>query len=102
MALGCGVTAEATRWLFDRGVRVMGIDAWGWDAPLHLQAQKALETDRPGVFWEAHQADLPYSQIERLVNLGELPSTGFQLACFPLRVEGASGAPARVVAILPD
>ena len=38
MARGPGVTAEATRWLFDRGVRVMGIDAWGWDAPLHLQA----------------------------------------------------------------
>ena len=29
IALGPGVTAEATRWLFDRGVRVMGIDAWG-------------------------------------------------------------------------
>ncbi|HEY4093888.1 MAG TPA: cyclase family protein, partial [Baekduia sp.] len=38
MARGPGVTAEATRWLHERGVRVMGIDAWGWDAPLHLQA----------------------------------------------------------------
>src|SRR4051794_4421444 len=37
IARGCGVTAEATHWLFERGVRVMGIDAWGWDAPLHLQ-----------------------------------------------------------------
>ena len=36
---GPGVTAEATYWLFDRGVRVMGIDAWGWDAPLNLQAE---------------------------------------------------------------
>ena len=59
MALGPGVTAEATRWLYDRGVRVMGIDAWGWDGPLHLQAQAALERDEPGVFWAAHQADLP-------------------------------------------
>ena len=32
--------AEATRWLYERGVRVMGIDAWGWDAPLHLQASR--------------------------------------------------------------
>ena len=54
------------------------------------------------MFWAAHQADLPYSQIERLVNLGELPASGFQVACFPLRIEGAGGAPARVVAILPD
>jgi kynurenine formamidase len=101
IALGPGVTPEATRWLYERGVRVMGIDAWGWDAPLHLQAQEALERDEAGVFWAAHQADLPYSQIERLVNLGELPPTGFQVACFPLRIERASAAPARVVAILP-
>jgi kynurenine formamidase len=102
MALGPGVTLEATRWLFERGVRVMGIDAWGWDAPLYMQAQEAIERDEPGIFWAAHQADLPYSQIERLVNLGELPPTGFKVACFPLRIVGGSAAPARVVAILPD
>ena len=44
MALGPGVTVAATRWLYERGVRVMGIDAWGWDGPLHLQAQAALES----------------------------------------------------------
>ena len=93
---------EATRWLYERGVRVMGIDAWGWDGPLHLQAQAALESNERGVFWAAHQADLPYSQIERLVNLAELPRTGFQVACFPLKLVGAGGAPARVVGIVPD
>jgi len=101
MARGPGVTAEATHWLFDRGVRVMGIDAWGWDRPLHLQAQEALANDEPGVFWAAHQADLPYCQIERLAGLAALPPTGFQVACFPLRIVGASAAPARVVAIVP-
>jgi kynurenine formamidase len=102
LGLGAGVTAAATRWLYERGVRVMGIDAWTWDAPLHLQAQAALERDEPGIFWAAHQCDLAYSQIERLVNLGELPPSGFQVACFPLRLEGAGAAPARVVAMLPD
>jgi kynurenine formamidase len=101
MALGPGVTAAATHWLWDRGVRVMGIDAWGWDRPLWMQAQEAIERDEAGIFWAAHQADLPYCQIERLVNLGSLPPTGFQVACFPLRVVGASAAPARVVAITP-
>ena len=100
MGLGPGVTVAATRWLFERGVRVMGIDAWGWDQPLHVQAQQAMERDEPGVFWAAHQADLPYSQIERLVNLDQLPPTGFKVACFPLRLVGGSAAPARVVAIL--
>src|SRR4051794_7935713 len=100
IARGPGVTAEATRWLFDRGVRVMGIDAWGWDAPLHLQAAEARERDAAGVFWAAHQCDLPYCQIERLVNLGELPADGFTVSCFPLRVVGGSAAPARVVAMV--
>jgi kynurenine formamidase len=102
IALGPGVTVAATRWLFERGVRVMGIDAWGWDGPLHLQAGEALERDEPGIFWAAHQADLPYAQIERLVNLAELPPAGFRVACFPLKVVGASAAPARVVALIPD
>jgi kynurenine formamidase len=97
---GPGVTAEATRWLVDRGVLVMGIDAWGWDRPLRMQAAEALDRDATGVFWEAHQADLAYSQIERLVNLAALPPTGFTVACFPLRIRRASAAPARVVALL--
>ncbi len=100
MARGPGVTAEATHWLFEQGVRVMGIDAWGWDAPLHLQAEEAKARDEAGIFWAAHQAELPYSQIERLVNLGDLPPTGFTVSCFPLRLVGGSAAPARVVAIL--
>lgn len=100
MARGPGVSASATRWLYERGVRVMGIDAWGWDRPLHLQAADALAAGRQGIFWAAHQADLAYSQIERLANLDRLPPTGFTVACFPLRLVGASGAPARVVGIV--
>jgi kynurenine formamidase len=101
MIRGPGVTAEATHWLYEQGVRVMGIDAWGWDAPLNLQAEDARERDEPGVFWAAHQADIPYCQIERLANLAALPQTGFEVACFPLRIVGGSAGPARVVAILP-
>jgi kynurenine formamidase len=97
---GCAVTAAATHWLYERGVRVMGIDAWGWDGPLDRQAREALTQQRPGIFWAAHQSNLAYSQIERLVNLAALPSHGFKVACFPLRIAGGSAGPARVVAIL--
>jgi kynurenine formamidase len=100
MDRGCGVSAEATRWLYERGVRVMGIDAWGWDAPLHIQAKEALSRDEQGIYWAAHQCDLPYSQIERLTNLAALPPTGFHVACFPLKIKGGSAAPGRVVGIL--
>jgi len=33
IGLGPGVTPEAIRWLYERGVRVMGIGDWGWDRP---------------------------------------------------------------------
>jgi len=97
---GPGVSAQATEWLYAQGVRVMGIDAWGWDAPLPAQAEQAKATQQSGVFWAAHQLDLAYSQIERLMNLGDLPATGFRVACFPLKLVGGSAGPARVVAIL--
>jgi kynurenine formamidase len=101
MARGPGVTFAATKWLYEQGVRVMGIDAWGWDAPLHLQAQEAVARDAPGIFWAAHQADLAYCQIERLFNLAALPATGFNVACFPLKIVGGSAGPTRAVAIVP-
>ena len=79
----------------------MGIDAWGWDRPLRIRRPpRRSSATATGVFWEAHQADLAYSQIERLVGLGQLPASGFTVACFPLPIAGASAAPARVVAIL--
>jgi kynurenine formamidase len=99
---GPAVSPEATRWLYERGVRVMGIDAWGWDGPLDRQAKEALARRERGVFWAAHQCDLPYSQVERLVNLGSLPPTGFKVACFPLKIKGGSAGPARVGGILTD
>jgi kynurenine formamidase len=102
LTAGPGVTAAATAWLYERGVRVMGIDAWGWDAPLPMQAAEARRTGRRGVFWAAHQVGLAYSQIERLVGLDALPPTGFTVSCFPLRVLGGSAGPARVVAIVDE
>jgi kynurenine formamidase len=101
MYRGCGVTAETTKWLFEQGVRVMGIDAWSWDAPLDRQAKEAMESGQPGILWAAHQADLPYAHIERLVNLGALPSHGFTVSCFPLKIKGGSAGPARIVALIP-
>jgi kynurenine formamidase len=65
-----------------------------------MQAEEAKAKGEAGIFWEAHQADIPYSQIERLANLDQLPATGFTVACFPLKLVGGSAAPARVVAIL--
>ena len=100
MFRGPGVTAEATRWPFDRGVRVMGIDAWGWDRAAQPASRGSRGTRRAGSSGPPTRRDLADSQIERLFNLAALPPTGFTVACFPLKLVGASAAPARVVAIV--
>jgi kynurenine formamidase len=38
--------------------------------------------------------------MEQLVNLDALPYSGFDIAVFPLKIVGASAAPARVVAMM--
>jgi kynurenine formamidase len=101
-AHGPGVSAEATLWLYAKGVRVMGIDAWGWDSPVAGQAAAAIEADEPGIFWAAHQIDREYAQIERLVNLTALPLSGFLVICMPLKVANGSAGPTRAVALVPQ
>lgn len=99
---GTGMGAEATEWLIDQGSTVMGIDQWGWDLPFHLQIQQAKDEDRDDLFWEGHRLGQrrPYWQMEQLTNLGALPAHGFKVCVFPLKLVGASAAPARVVALL--
>jgi hypothetical protein len=80
----------------------MGIDAWGWDRPLHLQAQDAVAAGQPRIFWAAHQADLAYSQIERLANPGGIAANRLHGRMLPAaaggreRGAGAGGGNRRV------
>ena len=98
---GIGMSAKATEWLIDQGIKVMGIDQWGWDLPLRYQVQQAKKYKNPDLFWEAHRVGVEreYLHMEQLTNLEALPASGFKIAVFPLKIEGASAAPARVVAI---
>ncbi|MFK8052152.1 MAG: cyclase family protein [Woeseiaceae bacterium] len=101
---GTGMGADATEWLIDQGSTVMGIDQWGWDLPFHHQIRQAKGAKRNDLFWEGHRIGQrkPYWQMEQLVNLGALPSHGFKVCVFPLKLVGASAAPARVVALLDE
>lgn len=100
---GPGIGAAATRQLLDCGIRLTGIDAWGWDRPLRAQARDALRSQRADLFWEAHYVGVEreYCHIERLAGLDRLPPSGAYLWAFPLRVLGGSAGPARVVACVP-
>ncbi len=101
---GTGMSKEATEWLIDQGPTVMGIDQWGWDLPFRAQIAKAKAEGNDTLFWEAHRVGQrrPYWHMEQLTNLGALPPSGFEVMVFPLKIVGASAAPARVVAVIRD
>lgn len=104
LAKGCGMGREATLWLLERGVRVTGTDAWSWDAPFVHTAQTFSRTKDPAIIWEGHRAgnEIPYCHIEKLANLEQLPATGYEIACFPFKIKGASAGFTRAVAIFGD
>ena len=98
---GCGMGYEATLYLLERGVRLTGTDAWSWDAPFAYTAKKYAETGDAGLIWEGHKAgrDIGYCHLEKLHNLEALPGHGFTIACFPVKIRGASAGWTRAVAI---
>lgn len=99
---GCGMGREATMHLTKHGVRVCGTDAWSWDAPLAAQMARVRETGDWSLFWEGHKAgaDTIYCHMEKLANLEQLPATGFEVMCFPVKVERGSAGWCRAVARL--
>ena len=101
---GCGMGREATLYLTSRGVRVAGIDAWGWDAPFVHTRKRWLETRDPSIIWEGHKAgrDIGYGQMEKLANLEQLPASGFLVSCFPYKIKHASAGFVRAVAIFEE
>lgn len=100
--LGTGVSGEATEWLIDQGVRVMGIDQWGWDRPLAKTAKLARKEKNPNLFWEGHRVGMnkTYCHIEQIVGLNQLPKDGFKVMAMPLPLEGCSASPIRLIAII--
>jgi len=99
---GCGMGREATLYLTSRGVRVVGTDAWSWDAPFLHTARRFAKSQDPSIIWEGHKAgaDIGYFQMEKLHNLESLPGHGFEVVCFPVKIKGASAGFTRTVAIV--
>ncbi len=99
---GCGMGRESTLWLIEHGVKIMGIDAWGFDRPFPSITEEFSGTGDKSVIWEAHFAGIEreYCHIEKLANLDLLPPHGFKVAVFPVKITGASAAWARPVAII--
>ncbi|MFR1708774.1 MAG: cyclase family protein [Clostridium sp.] len=98
---GAGMSAEATEWLIDQGVRVMGTDGWSWDVPLPYEGVEFRENGNADIIWEGHRVGRrkAYCHIEKLTNLDQLPLNGYQVICLPFKIKGASAGWCRAVAI---
>jgi len=99
-----GLERSAVEYLVERGVKVIGIDAWGLDRPFDVMFEEAARGVR-GRFWEAHfyGKEHEYCQIEKLTNLDKIPKPfGFKVACFPYKLKGGSAGWTRAVAIIEE
>jgi kynurenine formamidase len=86
---GPGVSAEAARWLGEKGIAAFGV-----------------ETMAPGVIKlsnkEVHRicGELGFTHYENLVNLHQLIGRGrFRFIGLPLKIRGGTGSPVRAVAV---
>jgi kynurenine formamidase len=85
-----GLHPDAARWLADKRVRVVGIDTASID-------------HGPSTQFLTHQTlfarDIP--ALENVADLSALPAVGATVIALPMKIAGGSGAPVRIVALLP-
>jgi cyclase len=100
-----GLDGEATDFLLDLGVKVIGTDAFSLDAPFGSMIARYQETGDRSVLWPAHFAGRrrEYCQIERLHSLDSLPGDfGYTVSCFPVKLVGSGAGWARAVAMVAE
>lgn len=98
-----GMGADATKYLVNQGVKVIGTDAYGFDKPFATMAERYAETRDDSELWPAHLAgrDVEYCQIEKMANLDQLPTrTGIPIVTFPVKIKDASAGWVRPVAFV--
>jgi kynurenine formamidase len=99
---GVGLGRDATLWLVEQGVKVIGTDCWGLDRPFSYMRREYQQTSNINCIWPSHYAGQcrEYCQLEKLANLDLLPPRGFTVMCFPIKIVRASAGWTRVVAML--
>jgi len=97
-----GMTREATLYLLNKGVKIIGTDAYGFDRPFTVMFQETKEGNKTAL-WPAHFAgrEKEYLHIEKLANLEKLPNYGFTIIAFPIKIKDASAGWIRAVALVP-
>jgi kynurenine formamidase len=86
-----GLAPEAAGWLVaERRVRAVGIDTASIDVG-------------PSTGFDAHRvlAEAGVPAFENLAALDALPASGFRVVALPMKIRAGSGAPLRIVALVP-
>ncbi len=98
-----GMMPEAVEYIIDQGVKMLGIDTIGLDRPCFNMFKEFLSTKDKSKIWPAHflGRKKEYAHMERIGNLGAIPSaTGFMVCCLPVLVKDAGAGWTRVVAMV--
>ena len=87
-----GLDPDAAQWLVEK----RKIKAIGLDTP-------SIDYGQSKIF-KCHQifADKDILIFENVANIDKLPATGAYVIALPMKIKGGSGAPARIVARIPD
>ena len=98
-----GMTRESTLYLADLGGKILCTDALGWDRPFPVIRHIFKTTKDRSQIWDGHFAgrDKEIFIVQQISNLAALPSHGFKVGFFPMKLARCSAAPARVVAFIP-
>lgn len=87
-----GLHPQAAQWLVkERNIKAIGLDT----ASIDYGQSKMFESHQI-----LFKANIPV--FENLANLDKIPSTDLFLIALPMKIKNGSGAPLRIIALLPD
>lgn len=99
-----GMSKEATLYLLEMGVKVIGIDSFGFDVPFEKMISEYLLTKDKNSLWPSHLLGRKweYCHLERVANLKELLNyQNFVISCFPVKLD-TGAAWTRAVALIEE
>jgi len=98
-----GMSAEATLWLIEQGVKIIGIDTFSFDRGWPAMFDDYIKTRENKYLWPAHFVGRKkeYCHLEKMANLDKIPQPfGFKIICFPINIDKAGAGWVRPVAIV--
>lgn len=98
-----GMSREATEYIIDHGIKLIGIDAPGFDRPYGTMINEFFSSRDQTVLWPSHflGREKEYYHMERLCNLEVLPyPKNFVFCGFPIKILNVGASWIRAVALI--